>query len=146
VKGDMPAAVTGLPVSGKADSLFFLHTFKRTRNWNAPPRGDRTPPVLFKYVVHYADGTSAEVPVRYGEGADNWVQEDPLGLKGAVVAWAAPFPNDTSGRQAVLYQMQWDNPKPDVAIQSVDMTYDESTNGQYGVPVLLAITAATRIE
>jgi beta-galactosidase len=146
VKGDMPAAVTGLPVRGRADSLFFLQGFKRTRDWRPPRQGDRTPPVLFRYVVHYADGTSADVPVRYGEGADNWIQDDPRGLKGAVVAWAAPFPNDTSGRQAVLYQMQWDNPRPDVAIQSVDRAYDESTNGQYGVPVLLAITAATRIE
>ena len=146
VKGDMPAEVTGLPVSGKADSLFFLHAFKRTRGWNPPRQGDRTPPVLFKYVVHYADGSSVDVPVRYGDGADDWIQKEPLGLKDAVVAWAAAFPNDTSGQQAVLYQMQWDNPKPDVAIQSVDMAYDESTKGQYGVPALMAVTMAKRVE
>ncbi len=133
-------------MSGKADSLFFLHAFKRTRGWNPPRQGDRTPPVLFKYVVHYADGSSVDVPVRYGDGADNWIQKEPLGLKDAVVAWAAAFPNDTSGQQAVLYQMQWDNPKPDVAIQSVDMAYDESTKGQYGVPALMAVTMAKRVE
>ena len=33
-------------------------------------------PVLFKYVVHYADGERAEVPVLYGEGTEHWLSED----------------------------------------------------------------------
>jgi hypothetical protein len=60
--------------------------------------------VLFKYVVHYADGERAEVPVLYGEGADHWLSKDPAGLKSAALAWAAPFPAQKSDEQAVVYQ------------------------------------------
>jgi beta-galactosidase len=145
-KGDLPAEVRDLPVSKKAESLFFLHAFKRTRDWQRPRQGDATPPVLFKYEVHYAGGTTAEVPVRYGEGAEHWIQKSPAGLSGAIVAWAAPFPDDTSGDQAVLYQLQWNNPNPSLEIQAIDLKYDPSTNGQYGIPALMAITAATSVK
>ncbi|MGA2499184.1 MAG: glycoside hydrolase family 2 TIM barrel-domain containing protein [Tepidisphaeraceae bacterium] len=145
VKGKMPDEALGIPVGRKADCLFFLHAFKVTRNW-APDKADAVPPVLFKYVVHYADGKAVDVPVRYGEGTGHWIQKDPQGVKQAVVAWAAPFPNDKTGDQAVLYGMQWNNPSPGQEIKSIDLMYDPSTKGAYGVPALLGATAATRLE
>jgi hypothetical protein len=45
-----------------------------------------------------------------------------------------------SNESAVAYAKQWNNPRPDVAIKSVDMVYGADRRG---VPVLLAITAAT---
>jgi beta-galactosidase len=45
-----------------------------------------------------------------------------------------------SNESAVAYSKQWNNPRPDVAIKSIDMTYGPDKRG---VPVLLAITAAT---
>jgi hypothetical protein len=143
-KADLPKSVTGIPVGKKADALFFLHTFLRAKEWQ--PRGEeKTPPVVFAYVVHYADGSSVEVPVRYERGVGNFLSSQPAGVAEASVAWAAPFPNDPEKkdppRQAVVYQMMWKNPRPGDAIQSVDLKYDEKAGNQYGAPVLLGITA-----
>jgi len=136
----MPRSVEGIPVGCKADVLFFLHTFHRTKEWQT--QGDKKdPPVLFKYVVHYADGKSIEVPVFYGRGAGHWIAEEPQGLPDAAVAWAAPFPNDPK-RQAVVYQMTWANPRPSAVIRSIDVNSGDG----YGIPVVLAITAGIARE
>jgi beta-galactosidase len=140
-KGKLAKSVT-VKVGGKADSLFFLHTLNKVRDWQPPQQGSKEPPASFRYVVRYTDGKTAEVPVRLGEGVDHWLSKSPVGLKNAAVAWAAPFPNDKSGEQAVVYQMQWQNPRPDVEIASVELTYDAKTGDHYGAPVLLGLTAA----
>ena len=145
-KGQLPKEVKGLKVEGRADVLFFLHTFNRTGEWRRQKPED-APPVVFTYVVHYADGQTADVPVLYGEGVDHWLAKEPRGLKSASVAWAAPPPGDTTEtpEQAVLYQFQWTNPRPDVPIRGVDMTYGPQ-GSQYGTPALVAITAATEAK
>jgi len=138
VRGQMANEVTGLRVGAKADVLYFLHTMNRGEEWRA--RGeDDAPPAVFRYVVHYADGQTAEVPVLYGRGVGPWVSKEPAGLPEAAVAWAAPFPADESGDQAVLYQLQWPNPRPGVEIASVDLTYGPD-GSRYGVPALVALT------
>jgi beta-galactosidase len=139
-KGSLPNSVEGIPVGGKADVLFFLHTFHQVKEWKPTDR-EKTPPAVFKYVVHYEDGKTEEVPVRYGRGVGHWISEKPQGLPEAAVAWAAPLPKD-AGRQAVVYQMAWTNPRPGVAIKAIDVAYDGQVGGQYGVPAVLAITAA----
>jgi beta-galactosidase len=143
-KGQLPKEVKGLRVGGKADVLFFLHTFNRTAPWQPAKPGDQ-PPAVFKYVVHYADGQTAEIPVLYGEGADHWLAKEPKGLKSASVAWAAPVPGDASAEQAVLYQLSWTNPRPTVSIDSLDMLYGPD-GSKYGTPALLAITAGEEVR
>jgi len=140
-KFQLPTEVKGLKVGAKADALFFLHTLNRVADWR-PRKPDEPAPVLFTYVVHYADGQTARVPIIYGEGVGPWVSKQPAGLKSASVAWSAPFPGDQSGDQAVLYQFEWRNPRPDVAIDSLDLTYGPE-GSRYGTPALLALTAAT---
>jgi beta-galactosidase len=141
-KGNMPKEVTGIPVGKKADVLFFLHTTHRVKEWR-PQGGDPAkqppPPVLFRYVVHYADGQAVPVPVRYDRGAGHWLAEQPQGLPEAAVAWAAPLPKDGK-RQAVVYPMTWANPRPGVAIETIDVVSGEG----YAIPVVLAITAGTQ--
>ncbi|NLH41634.1 MAG: hypothetical protein GX448_07325, partial [Planctomycetes bacterium] len=61
----------------------------------------------------------------------------PRVLPGAQIAWTASY--EGSQEQAVAYAKQWNNPRPDVEIATVDMVYVEKDRG---VPVLLAITAA----
>ena len=137
--------VTDLEVGRKADALFFLHTFHRRREWRAG-RNAPEPPVIFQYVVRYADGKTETVDVQYGRGADHWRSSTtPAGLQDATVAWTAPFPEDPESH-AVLYQYQWNNPRPDVTIESVDLQYNEDVGGRYGAPILLGITAAELIE
>jgi hypothetical protein len=100
------------------------------------------PPAVFRYVVPYADGKTVDVPVRLGEGVDHWLSKTPAGLKNAAVARAAPFPNDRSGEQVVVYQMQWQNVRPEAEIASVELTYDAKVCDPYGTPILLGLTAA----
>jgi hypothetical protein len=142
-KGKLAKSVT-VKVGGKADSLFFLHTLNKVRDWQPQPNNPQPPPTVCRYVVHYADGKTADVPVRLGEGVEHWLSKSPAGLKNAAVAWAAPFPNDKTGEQAVVYQMQWNNPRPAVEITAVELTYDPAVGDQYGTPALLALTAAVR--
>ncbi len=139
-RGQLPSVVKGLKAGCKADVLFFLHAFNRTGEWHRQ-RPEQPAPVLFKYVVHYADGQTADVLVFYGEGADHWIAHEPAGLNAAALAWAAPFPGDKSHDQAVLYQFSWTNPRPGVTIESIDMVYGPE-GARYGTPALLAVTAA----
>ena len=138
----LPMQVTGIPVNKKVDALFFLHAY----NQYAQPeeRRDRNP-VVFQYVIHYEDGQTLAGPVRLGLEVAHWVSKDPSGLRNAALAWTAPFPNDASGEQAALYQMQWNNPRPDVAVQSVDVAYGDAGN-RLGQAAVVAITAANAVK
>jgi beta-galactosidase len=142
-RGELPRAVEGIPVGRKADVLFFLHTLHRTKEWT-PPRGQEkaAPPVVFEYVVTYADSKTVTVPVRYDRGVSHWIAAEPRGLPEAAVAWAAPLPKD-AGRQAVVYQMAWTNPRPGEEIASLAVRYAGGGGSTYGVPVVLAVTAAS---
>ena len=146
-KGSLPTAVTGIPLDRKADVLFFLHTFHATREWKPSNDPNNQPPTLFEYVIRYADGKTAEVPVRYGRGVGNWVASQPKGLPEAAVAWAAPFPEaGHDGAQAVVFQMPWTNPHPEKEIRAIDVRYDPKVGSAYGTPAVLAITSATVLE
>ena len=90
-------------------------------------------------MVHYADGQSTEVPVLAEVDIDHFVQREPVALPGAQLAWTARFEN--SDDYAVAYGKQWNNPRPDVVIQSVDLVYGKDKDR--GVPVLISLTAAT---
>jgi len=139
-KGQLPKEVKGLPAGCKADVLFFLHTFNNTALWQPAKRGD-PPPAAFQYVVHYADGQTAEIPVLLGEGVGHWVASKPAGLKSAALAWSARFPGDNSEDEAVVYQLAWTNPRPGVAIAGLDILYGPE-GSRYGTPALFAVTAA----
>lgn len=149
LQGNGPNAVAGaewdvrdIAVNRKANAVFFLHTFNLTDN-----RKLRQEPMAFRYVVHYADGQSVDVPVRCGQQVGHWAVKAPAGLSGAALAWAAPFKNDPA-EQAAVYSMQWNNPRPDVAIKSIDIGYDPEAGRRAarGNAAVLAITAATRIK
>ena len=97
--------------------------------------------MAFRYVVHYADGQTAEVPVLLDEGVAHWIRSKPSGLKSAALAWSARFPGDKSEDEAAVYQFAWTNPRADVAISSIDMAYGKDSDS-CGTPALLAVTAA----
>jgi len=143
-KGQLPESVEGIPVREKADVLFFLHAFHHTEWWESPRWSEpEEPPILFKYVVCYADGKTADIPVVYGRGVGHWITDEPRGLPEATVAWAAPFPQNPDNRQAVVYQMSWKNPRPETEITSIDITYEKASKRRYGVPAVFAVTAGT---
>ncbi|MFW6189254.1 MAG: hypothetical protein ACOC7T_02375, partial [Planctomycetota bacterium] len=138
-------AVEGIEVNRTADALFFLHTMIEKRQWRPRRREDREPPVVLRYVVHYTDGETEEVPVRYNRGAADWRQEKPAGLKDAALAWSAPFPDAEDGERAAIYAMQWNNPRPEAEVRSIDVKLGEE-GARYALPVVLGITTADVIE
>ena len=56
----LPKEVKGIKIGHKADALFFLHT---------APFGGLHP---FKYLVHYQDGGTQEIPITDGQQTFNW--------------------------------------------------------------------------
>ncbi len=100
------------------------------------------PPIVFAYLVKFEDSSALEVPVRYDRGVGHWIASEPAGFAEAIVAWSAPFPKDPT-RQAVVYQMMWKNPRPALTIKSIDVKHDDKFGNQYGVPIIMGITAGT---
>jgi hypothetical protein len=82
------AAVTGIPIGLATAQLCFLHTFNPGAALAAARATDAAEtPVVFHYVVHYADGTSTSVPIRYGEAVDTWKRSDQKAPRDAAIAW-----------------------------------------------------------
>ncbi len=74
------------------------------------------------YILHYADGRQMELPIVYGEDVRDWWQpSDPKDATRAAVAWSGPSPSGPSGGLRV-FQRTWDNPRPDVEVESLDFT------------------------
>jgi beta-galactosidase len=138
IPNNPPQEVRGIPVGRKADALFFLQAARIDVRMNRDDERDGKRYEMARYVIHYADGQTAEAPVFAERDVDDYKQQDPRPLPGAQIAWTKPWPG--SGYSAVAYSMQWNNPRPDVAIQSIDLLYGKDRRG---VPALLALTAAT---
>ena len=137
----LPNAVNAIPIGKKTEALFFLHTARLIKEWT-PKVGEDTPPVVCKYVIHYADGTTETAPIHLGWDIDTWISTTPQDGKDCTVAWSTVFPNDDGKTKAVAYQYIWANPHPDIEITSVDLAYAGNGAG-YAIPVLLGITAAS---
>lgn len=137
VPGNLPDEVRGIPVNARADALFFLHAARVDTPRTDEERRKSEPVELFRYVVHYADGQSLEVPILLDEHIADFRQKTPQALPGAQVAWTRRYEPD--GPWAVVYMKPWTNPRPDVIITHLDMVY---ASARRGVPALIAVTAA----
>ena len=140
IPNNLPDHVSGIPVNRKADALFFLQAARMDSPRSEPERRENRKFEMARYVVHYADGQTVNIPIYAEIDIDSYRQATPQALRGAQIAWTKPYGN---GQTAVAYAKQWNNPRPGVAISSLDFQYG---NDRRGVPVLLAITAATAGE
>ena len=139
VPGSLPDAVTGIPVGRKADALFFLHTARVDAPIQDWERREKKRFEVCRYVVRYADGTSAAVPIYLDEDIADFKQREPRAIPGAQTAWVKPFAGTEFS--AVLYHKQWTNPRPETAISSIDLVYGTDRRA---IPALVAVTAAKR--
>ncbi len=152
--------IKDVPVSRKADALFFLHTYHPSRDAervdrqieNAKTRGDIDDlltmeyPTVLEYVIHYADGTEIVVPVRYRREIGPWIDENrPETNAYARIAWQAAA---SAGEGYIsVYSMQWNNPEPQKEITTIDIRLPEGTRNleRHGAAAVFAIsTASTR--
>ncbi len=140
IPNNPPNEVKNIPIGLKADALFFLHTARIDNRRNNDEIRDNKKYEMARYTVNYADGQSVKLPIYAEIDIDDYKQENPRAIPGAQLAWSAKYVN--SNEYAVAYSKQWNNPRPDVEIKSVDFTYGPDDQKR-GVPVLLAITAAT---
>jgi hypothetical protein len=145
---EMPDEVRGVAVGRKADQLYFLHTAHITRPISERERermDDRKNPfvlpTVMEYVLHYADGKSATIPVVLERNIDHWVREEPTPLLGARVGWSRRY-DDLDGNHAVVYSMQADNPRPEVEIETIDIRRRDNR----GALAVLAISAGEVVE
>ena len=102
-----PERVAGIPVGRTADRLYFLQACA----WAAG--GD-----VATYIVHYADGRSVAIPVRFRVETADWYM--PHGLENLPVAWKGVHPLHPNVELG-LYAFEWDNPYPFTPIKSIDL-------------------------
>lgn len=135
---DLPREIRGIPVNRKADALFFLHTARLNVHRNGKEIKEKKQYEMLRYVVTYADGQTAAIPIYAEIDIHDYKQKTPAAVPGAQIAWLRPYTGTEFS--AVAYAKQWNNPRPGVAITSIDMMYGDQPRG---VPALLAVTAAT---
>ena len=116
-------ASAAVEVGARARSIYFLHASAWTRDHMAT------------YVVHYADGTAAEIPVRAEQEIEDWWGPE-HGEKYRVAFHMPNLKTDDVG----MLMFGWDNPQPQKAIKSVEF---RSENGQ-GIVVLAAVTLSDK--
>lgn len=140
VPGVQQQEIKGIPVGQKANALFFLQAARIDNRRNQDELKQSKRFEMAKYVIHYADGKTADIPIYSEIDVDDYRQEKAARpLPGAQIAWTKPYPG--ADQVAVAYSKQWDNPRPDAVIQSIDLVYGADRRG---VPALLAITAASQ--
>ncbi len=126
-----------IPVNRRADALFFLHTARIDQRRNDQEKKEGQQFELVHYVVHYADGQELTVPIVSEVDVDDYRVEEPRALPGAQLAWTRPYEGTTY--HAAVYSKQWNNPHPNIEIQSIDVLPVDNPRGSVAV---LAITAA----
>ena len=85
--------------------------------------------------VRYAEGPTEQFAIVYGRDVRNWwfdpQQPDPrMVWDGAIIG------PESAGKRVRLYEMRWDNPRPDARIESLDFVSTLSP----AAPFLIAIT------
>jgi beta-galactosidase len=137
VPGKLPTEVKGIPVGRNADALFFLMAARIDKRRNPDEVKKGTKFELARFIVHYVDGKTEEVPVYAELQVENYRQKALTAVPGAQVAWTRPF--EGTDQSAVAYSVQWTNHRPAIEIKSIDLLPGKD---KAGVPALLAVTAA----
>ncbi|WP_272976428.1 beta-N-acetylhexosaminidase [Deinococcus geothermalis] len=120
---DLPERVT-LELGRKADALAFLHT----TGWPAPTNRE----VIGRYEIRYADGSVLHQPLEYGRHIRAWTDT----LPSSMIVSPGWVGKTRDGLDVNVPILEWTNPKPGVAIQSVTLI----SEGKGANPTLLGLT------
>ena len=112
-----------IPVGRRVSKLHFLHT----ATWAS------TGQPAFRYVLHFADGVTEEVPVHVGRNVENWWNLGPL--PEAQMAWEGP---NAAHEKVRLFHAQYEIRHPKGAQAVLDRI--EVIGGGRPIPVVVAIT------
>jgi Domain of unknown function (DUF3471) len=125
-----PDAQNGIKVGRKCKRLHFL----QAAGWRTE---DGT--TIGKYVLHYAGGETATLNVVYGMDTRDWWATDAEAkdVKSASVAWSGSNPAaEAVGGSIRLFKRTYDNPKPDLKIETLDFVSAKADSA----PFLVAVT------
>lgn len=105
-----PKKFSGIKVGRKATRLYFLHG----SGWTVSDK-------VFKYIVHYSDGSTVNIPITGGKQISDWYK--PVEVSDAKIGW--------EGRNSIfkhigLYVYRWRNPHPKKIITKLDIVSTET--------------------
>lgn len=126
-----PDSVKGIRVGQKCRRLHFFEG----ASWGAEANGAK----IGSYVLHYADGQRAELPIIYGKEVTDWYLWNAENWRPstAVPIWTARNRLDTGRRALVgIYKNTRENPRPSEEVVSIDFI----SNNRYSAPFLVALT------
>jgi WD40 repeat protein len=126
----IPREVQAIPVGQTCLRLHFI----QATGYEA---ADGTP--VGRYILHFSDGQSHELPISYGQDVRNWwtVPNEPTNTPNAQVAWRGNCPLAASfGQSLRLWKRTYLNPRPDTKIVSLD--FISAMN--FPAPMLVALT------
>jgi beta-galactosidase len=132
--------VLGVKIEQKTDALFFLHTAKIMQRRNHEELRNDKRFEMIRYVVHYVDGKTLDIPVDAEIDVEDYCRRKVTPIPGARLGWVCPYEtSNTTTDFAVAYIKQWNNPRPEIAVKSLDIVCGKEPRGTVAV---LAITAA----
>lgn len=120
---DLPERAT-LELGRKADALAFLHT----TGWASPTAREE----IGHYEVRYADGSMLKIPLEYGRHIRAWTDL----LPSSMIVSPGWVGQTRDGLDVNVPVLEWTNPKPGVAIQSVTLV----SEGKAANPTLIGLT------
>jgi len=142
LKADKPAKVE-IPVKRKLTKLYMLHA---TQYGGAPdphPTHVKDGTLIGQYMVQYSDGSGEGIEIVYGEDVRDWWNWDKSkDTKRGKVAWTGTNPSAKMFENDVrLYESTWNNPKPELEVESIVYSSRMDTPG---APFCVAITAVSQ--
>ena len=119
----------GIPVGQNCHKVHFLHG----SGGGGPPDGTR----IGSYIIHYQRGQRQEVPIIYGQDVRDWWSKPSDVASTSELAWTGSNPATKKKEMELhLYKKTWDNPFPDLPVESID----HISVSERGRPFLIAIT------
>ena len=125
----------GIAVPRRVTTLYILHAAQWCHARIGVPEGT----TVAKYLVHYADGSEACIPVVCGEDVrDWWSVGGNLPVTRGQVAWTGRNPAATEkGLHIRLFLTAWENPHPEKTVAGIDYVSAMSV----AAPFCIAVTA-----
>lgn len=139
---ERPKKIEGIPVEKSVSKLHFLHATGFGTGQETDPNYVKDGTQIGHYTIRYADDTTVDLPIVYGEDVRDWwnVDNNKETKRGKVVWSDMNEASEQYGIEVRLYTTVWENPHPDKAVKSIDYVADGDTAA---APFCLAITAET---
>lgn len=131
-----PPKIESIRLGMRSQKLHFLHNACGSSTARSATKGE----VIGSYIVHYADNETVSVPIRFGENIVDWWATSgnmPRPAEAVVVWEGTNQASANNNRKVIITKFSWDNPRPDVEMQSLDFVAE----GVSATPFLIAITA-----